>query len=169
MKFIPGLVVIAMAATVMPTIASAQVVIVVRHAERADGAATAGTGMQGSPDPDLSEVGKARAAKLAEMLASAGVTAIYTTEYARTKATAAPLAAKLNVTSEVVPAREQASLIQKLKSLKSGAALVVGHSNTVPAIVAAMGGPAFTIGDDEYDNLIIVGPGGVTTRLRFKP
>jgi broad specificity phosphatase PhoE len=153
----------------MPALAEAQMIILVRHAERADGGATAATGMTGSPDPSLSEAGRARAARLATMLADAGVTAIYTTEYQRTRQTAAPLAAALGIEARMVPAREQASLLETLKAHRQGAVLVVGHSNTVPAIIAALGGPAVQVADDEYDNLFILAPGGLLTRVRFHP
>lgn len=156
-------------ALAVPSVASAQMVIVVRHAERADAGAPAGNAMTASPDPELSAAGKARAQALAAMLKDAGVTAIYTTEYIRTKDTAAPLAAATNVTAEVVSARDQAALIARLKAHTGGAVLVVGHSNTVPAIVKALGGPDVTIGESEYDSLFFVAPGGVTTRIRFKP
>jgi broad specificity phosphatase PhoE len=154
----------------VPSIATAQMVIVVRHAERADGGAGAPTGaMMSATDPQLSEAGKARAQKLAAMLADAGVTAIYTTEYIRTKDTAAPLAAKIGVTAEVVNARDADALVAKIKAHKTGAVLVVGHSNTVPAVIKAIGGSAVTVADDEYDSLFFVAANGTTTRIRFKP
>jgi len=144
-------------------------VIVVRHAERADAGATPGNSMTTSPDPQLSDAGKARAQKLALMLADAGVMAIYTTEYLRTKDTAAPLATKVGVTAEVVMARDADTLVAKIKSHKTGAVLVVGHSNTVPAIVKALGGSVVSVGDDEYDSLFFVAANGTTTRIRFRP
>jgi broad specificity phosphatase PhoE len=153
----------------IPAAAKGQMVIVVRHAERADAGASAATSMAGSPDPQLSDAGKARAAKLATMLADAGVTAIYTTEYTRTKDTAAPLAAKIGVTAEVVMARDADALVAKIKAHTSGAVLVVGHSNTVPAIIKAIGGSAVTVADNEYDSLFFVAANGTTTRIRFKP
>lgn len=153
----------------IPAVAKGQMVIVVRHAERADGGATPGTSMAASPDPALSEAGKARAEKLAAMLGDAGVAAIYTTEYRRTKDTAAPLAAKIGVTAEVVLARDADALAAKVKAHKTGAVLVVGHSNTVPAIIRALGGSAVTVRDDEYDSLFFVAANGTTTRIRFKP
>ena len=104
--FILGVV---MAAMAIPVFANAQMVIVVRHAERADDGASPGTSMAASPDPELSEAGKARALKLAAMLGDAGIVAIYTTEYRRTKNTAAPLAAKAGVPAEVVLARDAAA------------------------------------------------------------
>lgn len=153
----------------VPSVAEAQMVIVVRHAERADAGAAAGNAMTAAPDPELSAAGKARAQALAAMLKDAGVTAIYTTEFRRTKDTAVPLAEALKITSEVVSARDQAALIAKIKAHASGAVLVVGHSNTVPAIIKALGGADVTVGESEYDSLFFVAPGGVTTRIRFKP
>lgn len=163
------LLVLMMGAMGIPAVAKAQMVIVVRHAERADGGATPGNSMTASPDPQLSDAGKARAQKLALMLADAGVMAIYTTEYLRTRDTAAPLAAKIGVTAEVVMARDADALVAKVKSHTSGAVLVVGHSNTVPAIIKALGGSIVSVGDDEYDSLFFVAANGTTTRIRFKP
>lgn len=157
------------AAMLMPAIVEAQMVIVVRHAERADRGAGTGAAMTASPDPELSEAGKVRAQKLAAMLGDAGVVAIYTTEFRRTKDTAAPLAAGTGVAAQVVPAREAATLIEKIKAHKSGAVVVVGHSNTVPAIIEALGGSAVTMADDEYDSLYFVAADGTTTRIRFRP
>lgn len=163
------LLVLMMGAMGVPAVAKAQMVIVVRHAERADGGATPGNSMTASPDPQLSDAGKARAQKLALMLADAGVMAIYTTEYLRTRDTAAPLAAKIGVTAEVVMARDADVLVAKIKSHKAGAVLVVGHSNTVPAIIKALGGSLVSVGDDEYDSVFFVAANGTTTRIRFKP
>lgn len=153
----------------IPAMAKAQMVMVVRHAERADAGAGTGTSMTASPDPALSDAGKARAQKLAAMLADAGVTAIYTTEYLRAKDTAAPLAAKIGVTAEIVMARDADALIAKVKAHKAGAVLVVGHSNTVPTIIRALGGSVVSVGDDEYDSLFFIAANGTTTRIRFKP
>jgi len=158
-----------MCAMMVPMAAQAQMVIVVRHAERADGGAGAPASMGGSTDPELSEAGKARAQKLAAMLADAGIVAIYTTQYKRTKDTATPLGDKIGVSYEAVPSGDMAGLVAKIKSHKSGAVLVVGHSNTVPVIVKALGGPAVTMADDEYDSLYFVAANGTTTRIRFKP
>lgn len=158
-----------MAVGLVPSVAEAQMVIVVRHAERADAGAIDSGMTAAAPDPELSAAGKARAQALAAMLKDAGVTAIYTTEFRRTKDTAAPLADALKITSEVVSSRDQAALIAKIKAHTKGAVLVVGHSNTVPAIIKALGGAAVTVGESEYDSLFFVAPGGVTTRIRFKP
>jgi broad specificity phosphatase PhoE len=160
---------LAMCAMMVPAVAKGQMVIVVRHAERADGGAgTAGTMTTGN-DPELSEAGKARADKLAAMLADAGVVAIYTTEFRRTKDTAAPLAAKIGVKVEPVTSKDVSAVVAKIKSHTTGAVLVVGHSNTVPQIIKALGGSAVTMADDEYDSLFFVAANGTTTRIKFKP
>ena len=149
--------------------ASAQSVFIVRHAERADAGAPANTGMMGA-DPDLSEAGRARAANLAAMLKDAGVTAIYVTEYKRTRQTAEPLARQLGIEMTVVSSKDTAGLIERLKG-GTGNALVVGHSNTVPATVAALGvTDGVTVGDSDYDNLFIVirSPQPQLLRLHFQ-
>jgi broad specificity phosphatase PhoE len=153
---------------VIPAAAQAQrLVFVVRHAERAD--AGSGTAATMGADPLLSAPGEARAAKLASMLADSGIKAIFSTEYKRTQDTAKPLAAKLGLTVQSLPAADTGGLVAKIKGGHAGdVVLVVGHSNTVPAILKAFGGPEVTIGDNEYDNLFIIVPAtGAMTRIRF--
>ena len=77
------------------TAAAQGTVFLVRHAERADDA-NAGPKMTGT-DPDLSGQGVLRAQALARALKDAKITAIYTTEFKRTRQTAAPLATALGV------------------------------------------------------------------------
>jgi broad specificity phosphatase PhoE len=137
-----------------------QVVFVVRHAERADGGAPASAapsapGMMAN-DPPLSAAGEQRAAKLASTLASAGIRHIFTTEYRRTKQTAAPFAEALKITPTVAPARDSDALIAQVLAAQGGV-LIVGHSNTVPELLKKLGvADAVTIGDNDYDNLFIV-------------
>lgn len=150
-----------------PPAASAQkLLFIVRHAERAD--ADSAMKMTNS-DPPLSETGIARANKLAEMLADSGVESIYTTEFRRTQETAAPLSAKLKVAPNRIPSRDTEALVKTLRSRDAGKiVLVVGHSNTVPEIIRAYGGPKISIDDKDYDNLFIVVPAdGTITRIRF--
>jgi phosphohistidine phosphatase SixA len=157
-----------MMALAFPLGADAQTVILVRHAERADGGAAAtGAAMQGNPDPELSPAGKARAQVLASMLRDVGIAAIYVTQYVRTRDTAKPLADALRIMPEIVQSRDMDTLVAKIKAQK-GYVLVVGHSNSVPAVIKALGGPEITIADDEYDNLFILPVGGTLTRLRFR-
>ena len=143
--------------------AAQEAVFVVRHAERADQSA----------DPPLSPEGRARAERLASMLKDAGITRIYTTDLHRTIDTAAPLASRLGVRPDALPAADQAALVARIKAAApSDRLLVVGHSNTVPAILAALGATTpVALGDSEYDNLFLVvprqGAAPVVVRMRF--
>lgn len=148
------------------TLALAQgpIIFVTRHAERATPATPMPThsvdlgivAAKAANDSELSLAGYARAQILATMLRDANVTAIYTTEYKRTQETAAPLARSIGLQTTIVPAKETAELIAKLKKAQ-GNVLVVGHSNTVPEIIKALGVNAqVTITDSDYDNLFVL-------------
>jgi broad specificity phosphatase PhoE len=118
-------------------------------------------------DPGLSEAGRARAESLAATLKDAGVTAIFVTEYRRTRETAAPLAKLLGVEPQAMPSRDTAALVARLKSAKSNA-LVVGHSNTVPDIVKGLGVTSpVTIAEADYHNLFVVTLGDRPSLLRL--
>ena len=127
-----------------------QVVYVVRHGEKLDE----------SKDPPLSPAGEARAARLAQMLAVAGVKAIYTTPYQRTIQLAAPLARALNITPVVYPAADMPGLLRKITAHAADeAVLVVGHSNTVPEILKGLGhAGTVKIEETEFDNLFVLVP-----------
>jgi broad specificity phosphatase PhoE len=146
-----------------------QSVFLVRHAERAD--AKQGTAPAMASDPDLSETGRARADALAAMLKDAKIAAIVSTEYKRTQQTAAPLAKALGLTVTTIKGSNSASVVKTVRST-AGNVLIVGHSNTIPDIVKALGAPPpDAIGDDEYDNLYVLTAGTPPTvvRLHFKP
>ncbi|MDG4563454.1 MAG: phosphoglycerate mutase family protein [Candidatus Competibacter sp.] len=117
-------------------------ILLVRHAD-----------WQGSTDT-LSPAGTARAQDLARVLAKSGVSAIYTSEAIRTQETAAPTASQLGITPLAVPAADVTGLVSTIRSSNSGqTVLVVGHSNTVPQIIAEFGGLTGTISETEFDNL----------------
>jgi phosphohistidine phosphatase SixA len=144
--------------------AAQQSIFVVRHAERADAAPGASAMM--NSDPDLSEAGRARAQSLASMLKDAKISAIYTTQFKRTKQTAEPLAKALGVELTVVDARDLPGLVQKLKT--GGNALVVGHSNTVGAIVEGLGvTERVELSEADYDNLFVIVRGEKPTLVRL--
>jgi phosphohistidine phosphatase SixA len=147
--------------------AAQPVVFVVRHAERADAGQARGGMMK--DDPDLSSAGRARAASLARLLEDARIEAIVTTEYRRTRQTAAPLAKALGIQPSVIPASDRQALLARLKSL-TGNALVVGHSNTIPEVLSGLGvTESVTIPESEFDNLFIVVRGSpVSVRLHYR-
>ncbi len=155
---------IALLAALVPTTAWAQtddvVVFLVRHAEKIDD----------SRDPDLSEEGTERAVLLARMLGDAGITHIHSTDYKRTQETAAPLARALALEIHSYDPRDLPGLASRLRDTP-GRHLVVGHSNTTPGAVEALGGdPVSPIDEAEYDRLYIVTPmgdGALSTLVRF--
>jgi phosphohistidine phosphatase SixA len=87
------------------------------------------------------------------------VDAIYVSPALRNRLTAAPLAARLGLSATVVPADDPPGLARRaLREHASGRVLIVGHSDTVPKIVAALSGnPKIPeIGDQEYGTMYIV-------------
>jgi broad specificity phosphatase PhoE len=118
-------------------------------------------------DPDLSDAGRARAASLAEMLKDARITQIFVTEFKRTQQTAVPLAKRLGLEPAVVSSKEPAALAERLRGA-SGNVLVVGHSNTVPQILEALGVEGVAIADSEYDNLFLVTRGASPSLVRLR-
>lgn len=109
-------------------------------------------------DPDLSLAGQARAQELVRMLSDAGIQAIYATQYKRTQQTVKPLAEKLALAVTRVDAKETAELVKQIRSHNAGQVIfIAGHNNSVPEIIAAMGGPKLPIiPETEYDNLYIL-------------
>ena len=125
-------------------------VILVRHAEKE----------LGGSDPDLAQAGSERAQTLAHVLGETPVSAIYATQYARTRNTARPLADRLGlevttVASGDLYAAEMAELI--LSRHVGQTVVIVSHSNTVPEIIAQLGAEQPPVIDDnEYDDLYVV-------------
>ena len=99
------------------------------------------------------------------MLADSGVDAIYASELQRTQQTAAPLAARVHVTPTIVPAKDTAALVKAIRARHSGVVVVVGHSNTLPDIISALGGPKVEISDTQYDNLFVLTVGASQSSL----
>lgn len=137
--------------------------ILLRHAEKevpSEPQASAAT------DPGLSAAGKERAGALGRLLARAGATHLFASEYRRTRETLVPLAEARSLEIEIVPAAELKRLVIRLRALPAGSVSVVaGHSNTIPAIAQALGGRIDdvsstangpTLRDDEYGRLFVV-------------
>jgi 2,3-bisphosphoglycerate-dependent phosphoglycerate mutase len=124
-------------------------VILVRHAEKST---------TPKDDPILSDTGKSRAEHLANMLSNAGVQAVYTSQYERTKSTASPLAMKLGINATVIDAAKSDEFANSIRSKNAGQiVLVVGHSNTLPEIIHELGGPEIPeLDDQEYDSFFVL-------------
>lgn len=136
-----------------PLYAQASFIVLARHAEKA-----APTG-----DVGLTAAGEQRARDLARALTNVRLAAVITTQYQRTRLTAAPSTSAAGLTASVVPATgdmaaDARAVIRALDSLPPGsAALVVGHSNTLGPIIAALGGPNIPdLCDAEYSTLLVL-------------
>lgn len=129
--------------------AQATTVVLVRHGEKVDESA----------DPDLSEAGKARAEALRKVLAAFPVERVMVTQYKRTQQTAGPTAEANHLTPVVIQARGGApTFADSIRQAPAGSTvLVVGHSNTLGAIIEALGGPKVgDLCDKEYATLFIL-------------
>lgn len=135
-------------------------VFLVRHAEKA--ATPPG-------DPSLTASGKTRARNLARILEKAGIKAIFTSQFQRTRATAQPLATTLGITSTVVQIQTDPSdpnkvsdqsikdLVGRINQHSGESVLVVGHTNTIPELIGKLNGDLMpVILETEFDNLFIV-------------
>ncbi len=144
------------------TAAPPALVLVVRHAEKVDN----------STDPALSSAGSARAMALAEALSDAQVDHVIVTHRQRTRLTAGPIMAQRGLTAEVVPfssdmAKHVEDVATAVRRQSGKVVLVVGHSNTVPAIVHALGGPKMPdLCDARYAALFTVVPGALGAPAR---
>ncbi|MFK7961113.1 MAG: phosphoglycerate mutase family protein [Phycisphaerales bacterium] len=135
-------------------------VFLVRHAEKEAGR-----------DPGLTAVGQKRAEALAALLRDAGVRAVHSTGYARTQQTAAPLAARLGLSVTEYDPRALGAVAEQLRAA-GGTHVVVGHSNTTPALVGLLGGnpdPPI-VEKTEFDRLemVTISADGTVTSVRLR-
>ena len=109
-------------------------VLIVRHAEKAIGE---------TDDPPLSDAGRAGAETLSRMLRDSEISAIFTTEFKRTKETAAPIAIALKITPT--------------------------HGNTIPDLIKALGiNVPVKIPENDYDHFFIVAVGDQPRLFRLR-
>jgi len=131
------------------TVAQKKTIILVRHAEKTDAT---------SQDPDLSDAGKQRAVRLAKIIKKYKPGAIYSTDFKRTRETAAPIAARRKLKVEVYDPKKPAELIDSIIKSRTKRSLVVGHSNTVPGLANLLGKKEVfkNLDDTEYGVIWIV-------------
>lgn len=135
-------------------------VFLIRHAERAE---------EPRQDPPLTEKGTARSQELARLLSAAGIKAIYTSQFARTKLTAEPLAKQSGITPTALSLKLNPSnprqiaeestkeTVDKILSHGGGSVLVVGHSNSIPDVIKMLGADVTPAIDEKtFDDLFVV-------------
>ncbi len=159
-RLVAGIVLAGCAATLIarPALAASSritTIVVVRHAEKAT---------DDPRDPTLSLAGQKRAQELARVLDGAAVSAVYVTEFKRTALTAGPVAQRFGLTIETRPRGTTepdayaSDLVPKiLKKHPGKVLLIVGHSDTVPAIVKVLTGKTVApIEETEFDRLYVI-------------
>ena len=144
---------------------------IVRHAEKET--ASVGTTMSTPNDPPLSAAGRVRAIELREAIRGKRIRYIFSTNTIRTISTAQPFNELRGATHlEIHNTKDSLDqFIQKLKEIKKGNSLIVGHSNTVDDIVNKLCGEIKVpndLPDSEYDNLYIVTKKGRHFRFENK-
>ena len=139
---------------------AAPVIFIVRHAEKAS---------TSDKNPDLSPEGQKRADALANILKNSQITAVFVTEFKRTQETAAPAARAAHVSPTVIAANDIGVLVERLRSL-NGNALVVGHGNTIPDLLKALGiTTPVSIPEDDYAEIfaVVLGDAPQLVRLHY--
>ncbi|MGI2853897.1 histidine phosphatase family protein [Shewanella algae] len=138
-----------------------QTIFLVRHAEKAQGS-----------DPGLTAADKTRAEALAAALRDTQLQRLMSSEFRRTQETLAPIATAKQLRIEVFPAKggleAHINAIADAVKASQGNVLLAGHSNTVPALIKALGGPLVSLNEQQYDQLFIFtlgeqGPTGLVT------
>ncbi len=149
--------------SLLSTVVSAQTIYLVRHAEKE---------VDGTKDPVLTTQGIQRAQNIADMLSSANIKHIYSTDYQRTQMTAKPLADMLGVDVKSYDPRQLKQFAEQLKQ-QEGNILVVGHSNTTPELTHFISGKStISLTEAEYDfifQVIIDGPHSYLNVLKSLP
>lgn len=141
-------------------------VVLVRHAEKHT---------DDPADPALSDAGQVRAQRLADALRNEPLVAVYSTDYRRTRQTATPTASQHGLPVITYDARQPADTFAAAlkQSHPRGTVLVVGHSNTVPAIAAALCGcEVAPMNEREYDRRMrvrVVADGRATLTVTRMP
>ncbi|MFV1885510.1 MAG: phosphoglycerate mutase family protein [Balneola sp.] len=113
--------------------------IFVRHAERAE---------DGTRNPPISEEGQKRAVNLYHALSGYDIKAIYSTPYKRTQMTAKPTADSLGLEVQEYGFDGIRELLANLiAEYEGGTVLIVGHSNTTPALTNLV------LGEEKFEQL----------------
>lgn len=144
-----------------PPSKAVKTIYIVRHAEKEQ--------IEGERDPELTEAGHARATALRDRLATAELAALYSSEYRRTLQTVAPIAEATGLEVTLYdPAAPAAEFAEILRSSTAPQILVAGHSNTIPALISALGAAAEPIDEGRYGDLFVLTLEGENTEVRVE-
>jgi 2,3-bisphosphoglycerate-dependent phosphoglycerate mutase len=129
-------------------VAQDKLIVLVRHAEKADASA----------DSELSVEGKERARRLVKKIGKFRPKEIYSTDFKRTRDTVQPLAAKRHVQIQAYDPRKPQDLADKILKSDHKRILVSGHSNTVPGLANLLGKKELfkNLDDSEYGAIWVI-------------
>lgn len=150
LSFYSLIVVLCLFATSIPVQAQESTTfILVRHAEKAD---------DGTKNPPLNEIGKERAKALADHLKETDITAIYSTDFKRTRQTVQQIADAEGLQIKSYDPFSSTALDMMFENESGGIVLISGHSNTTPLLANQLIGEERyqQFDDSDYDNLFIV-------------
>lgn len=134
--------------------AEAVTVYVVRHAEKEKAPEDAPEELR--KDPPLSSAGQLRAMSLTEDIPVETIDAVFVTRTRRSEHTAGAVLALTGLEPIYYPPRDVEGLIARLRRRHGQSILVVGHSNTIPALLEALGLGKIEIDEDQYGDLWVV-------------
>ncbi len=109
-------------------IAQKKTIVLVRHVEK-DTSATAD-----KTDPELSQTGRDRALLMVKAVGKYKPDAIYSTNFKRSRDSVKPLAEKRKKEVQLYDPSNQQKLVDEVMASKFKKFVVVGHSNTTPAL-----------------------------------
>ncbi len=147
----------------LPAALAQEAVYLIRHAEQ----------VLDVEDPPLTDAGQQRAKAWADIIRDAGIKVVYTSKKRRAKQTAEPIIQALNIPLEIMPRRDVAGLVDRLRTRHpADAVLIVSHTFIIPKLVKELGhSEDVTIERDDYGNLFIIVPQSesdpLVLRLRY--
>jgi broad specificity phosphatase PhoE len=123
------------------------VIYVIRHADTEKG-----------NNPNLSAEGQVRAENLVSILQDEQLSAVFVTNTARSIQTGTPAALADGISTTIYSPFDATGVAASIASIPgSSATLVVAHSNTVPLVVQALGGPTLEdLEETEFDRLFAI-------------
>ncbi len=107
--------------------AQTKTIVLVRHTEK-------DASVPNNPDPELSAEGRERAQRLMNVVTRYKPHEIFSTSYKRTRQTAEPIARRRKKEIQTYDPAKPADLVAKIMASKTDHNLIVGHSNTIPAL-----------------------------------
>ncbi len=130
-------------------------IVVVRHAER----------LNSTDASPLSPAGFQRARALRHALDSAGIQTVFVSDKLRSRQTADSLRIAHSLPQVQIPKDSISELVDSLRARSGQRLLVVGHSDTVPQIIAAFGIEAPPLSESEFDKMFVLTVRQRATRL----